>query len=268
MPQAAFFDTAPIHYIGTALQNTALSLEAREKIVVSPLSAFEVLSHLCVTRSDEVLREIQAMHKWIDPRGAGLLPWPDDAVATIGFGKRVIDDAFTQRMQTAFNVCLNAESAGSLLEEACKLKDVMDTIKVKTAEDFGRMLEAARTESPKTDWFSEPWFKGIVKRAGAEPGSRSKVEVENAFSAYREFERVKLERALRAKDYNPEKRRNDLIDAEQLIYLGDPALCFITCDKGFASVSSSAQAARIIIVPPADLADPHRIEALLRNLPH
>ena len=39
-----------------------LSAALRRKIVVSPLSAFEVLSQLTIVRADEVLREIKAMH--------------------------------------------------------------------------------------------------------------------------------------------------------------------------------------------------------------
>ena len=86
------------------------------------------------------------------------------------------------------------------------------------------------------------------------------------FSAYYEFERVKLETALQQDDYNVEKRQNDLLDAEQLIYLSSPELYFLTCDKGFARVKKSPQAARIRIVSPHDLADVTKIQALLKRI--
>jgi hypothetical protein len=98
------------------------------------------------------------------------------ALATIGFGLRAKDDEFTKRMQKAFNVCLSADSAETLKEEACRLKDVMNTMKMEKAADFGRMLEAARAESLKGDWlaggFAQALFNGIAKRAAADPNSK------------------------------------------------------------------------------------------------
>jgi hypothetical protein len=86
------------------------------------------------------------------------------------------------------------------------------------------------------------------------------------FSAYHDFERVKLERALQAKGYNAEKHQNDLLDAEQLIYLGDTTLSFLTCDIDFDRVKNSPQADRITIASPHELADVFKIENLLRRI--
>ena len=266
MPKKVYFDTVSFREIGKALENAALPDDLRENLVVSPLSAFEILSQLTITKADEVLRQIQATHNWINPKRAALLPWPDDVLANVGFGKPMKDDDFTPRMEKAFNVCLNATSAGCLQEEAGKLKDMMDAMKLRTAQDFGRLLDAARKESPKGDWFSEPWFQAIAKRAKADPKSKSAGELATTFSAYHEFERVKLETALQYKDYNVEKHQNDVLDAEQLIYLGSPELCFLTCDKGFARVNKSVQARQMLIVSPQDISDLKKIEGILRRL--
>lgn len=261
-----YFDTVSFRETGKALENAALPNDLRENLLVSPLSAFEVLSQLSIAKADEVLHQIQAIHNWINPERAALLPWPADVLANVGFGKPMKDNDFAQRMEKAFNVCLSATSAELLQEEAGKLKDVMDAMRLKTTQDFGRLLDGARKESPKGDWFSEAWFQGIAKRAEADPKSKSVSDLTTTFSAYHEFERVKLEAALRYKDYNVKKHQNDLLDAEQLIYLGSPELCFLTCDKGFARVNKSAQSARIIIVSPQDISDLGKIEALLRRI--
>lgn len=266
MPQKIYFDTVSFREIGKALENTALPDDLREHIIVSPLSAFEVLSQLTIVKADEVLRQIQAIHNWITPKKAALLPWPDDALANVGFGKPMKDDDFTPKMEKAFNVCLGATSAVPLQEEAGRLKDTMDAMKGKTAQDFAALLDAARKESPKGDWFAEAWFQAIARRSRADASSKSAHELAATFSAYHEFERVKLETALQSKDYNPEKHQNDLLDAEQLIYLGSQELNFLTCDKGFARVEKSAQAARIRIVSPNDLADVKKVEDLLRQI--
>ena len=281
MDKRVYFDTNAFRAIGKALGNAALSEDLRDRVLVSPLSAFEALSQLCTTQGEEVLRQIQAIHNWVDPKRAGLLPWPDDALGITGFGKKVMDADFTQRMQTAFNVCLAADSVESLKEEACKLRDVMDAMKLKFAQNFGRLLKAAKTEAskredskeearrqgvPATDWFSNAWFQGIVNRLGVDPNSRSIAEIESTFNAYREFERVKLLTALANENYSPERHGNDLLDAEQLVYLGSPELHFLTCDKGFARVEQSAQATRIIIVSPNDLSEREKVETQLRKV--
>jgi hypothetical protein len=266
MPQKVYFDTVSFRLIGKALENTSLPDDLREHLVVSPLSAFEVLSHLTTVEADEVLRQIQAIHNWIDPKRAGLLPWPGHVLANLGFGKPVEEDDFTFRMNHAFNICLSATSAEPLQKESGKLKDEMDAMKVRTAQEFAQLVAIARNESSKGNWFSEAWFQGIAERAKANVSLKSSQELATTFSAYYEFEQVKLERALQSKDYNAEKHQNDLLDAEQLIYLGSPALSFLTCDNGFACVNKSPQAARIRIVSPRDLADVSKIEALLRRI--
>lgn len=266
MAAKVYFDTVAFREIGRALGKSALSGDLREHLLVSPLSAFEVLSQLSITKGDEVLREIHAIHNWLNPRGAGLLPWPDDVLAHVGFGQPLKEDNFTQHMQHAFNVCLTATCADSLREEAGRLKDKMDQMKARTAEGFGRLLDTARRESPKGDWFSEAWFQGIARRVKANAGSRTSIELVRIFGAYHEFERVKLEVALQSAGYNPGKHQNDLLDAEQLIYLGCPELYFLTCDGGFKRVSKSTQAVRIRIVSPHDLANVGKVEAVLREM--
>jgi hypothetical protein len=253
MPRKVYFDTVSFRHVGCALQNAALPDDLRDYIVVSPLSAFEVLSQLTIVKGDEVLKQIQAIHHWVNPKRTVLLPWPDDALANIGFGKPMGDDDFTPKMEKAFNVCLNATSAAPLQEEAGKLKDTMDAMKLRTAQDFARLLDVAKKESPKDDWFSEAWFQGIAKRTKADPKSKTAKQLADAFSAYHEFERVKLETALQSNEYNAEKHQNDLLDAEQLIYLGDPELNFLTCDNGFKRVSKSPQSKQIVVVSQMDL---------------
>jgi hypothetical protein len=265
-----YFDTNAFRAIGRALRSSALADDLRDHVLVSPISAFEVISQLCTAEGEEVLCQIQAIHRWVDPKKARLLPWPDDALGMIGFGLSAKQDDFTQGMQRAFNVCLSVDSAETLREEACRIKDVMDAMRMKTAEDFGRMLAAGRKESTGRDWFADRYARalcnGIARRVGGEPDAKPVSEIENTFGAYFEFERVKLETALAAENYNPQKHGNDLLDAEQLVYLGSPDLHFLTCDKGFARVQQSPQATRISIVSPADLSDHARVEALLRNV--
>ncbi len=170
-------------------------------------------------------------------------------------------------MQRAFNTCLAAQSAKALQQEAGQLKDVMDRMKDKTAQDFGQLLQAVRKEGFEEEKFSRAWFGGIANRVKSDPQSRDLSEIIAALSAYHEYERGKLQTAAANANYNPEKHKNDLLDAEQLIYLSDATLCFLTCDKGFSNfVKKSSQANRVLTVSPNDLADAASVEQLLREI--
>jgi hypothetical protein len=237
-------------------------------MLLSPLTIFEVLFQLTTAEADEVLRQVHAVMNWTNPKRTGLLAWPDDALFSVWNKKPRPDDGFTARMQKAFNTCLAAESAKDLQEDAGKLKDVMDKMKAKTAQDFGRLLDAARKEGGlEGENFSKAWFQGIANRISADEKSKDMKEIVEALNVYHEFEGGKLRVALANKDYNPEKHKNDLLDAEQLIYLSDPSLCFLTCDNGFTNlVKKSPQAKRIIVVAHAKLADAATVEGLVRGI--
>jgi hypothetical protein len=266
MTKRIYFDTVAFREIGKAFADKKLATDLTDRIVVSPITAFEVLSQLSITNADEVLRQIHAVHNWCVTEGTGLLAWPDDALYGLWFGKVKADDGFTKRMQKAFNVCLASESAEALREEAGKLKDVMDGMKERSAEEFARLLEAAKKE-PLGENFSNLWFRGIASRIKADPASRPMAEMVSTLSSYHEFEETKLQVALRSKDYNPAKHKNDLLDAEQMIYLADANLHFLNCDNGFRNlVKKSPQAQRIVTVEPGDLADSGKVEALLRRI--
>ena len=172
---------------------------------------------------------------------------------------------FTERIERAFNVCLAADSAQSLQEEAGRrFKDLMDDGRKNTALNFGRLLEESRKTPLSEGAVADAWFRGIAKRVKANPASKRLSEILTKLSAYHEFEQSKLQVAIQSKEYNPAKHANDLFDAEQLIYLGDSTLCFLTCDTGFQRlVKKSPQAARIITVPPATLRNVKAVESLL-----
>jgi hypothetical protein len=268
MPGRIYFDTVAFRQVGIAFEKNALAPDLREKTLISPLSVFEVLSQLTTAEADEVLKQIHAVLNWTNPEHTGLLSWPGDALFSIWFKRAAPDDGFTQRMQKAFNACLGAQSARELQGEAGKLKDAMDEITGKTAQEFARLLEAARNEGLEGENFSIAWFQGIANRIKADPKSRNMPEIISDLNAYHEFERGKLHVALNNKDYNPEKHKNDLLDAEQLIYLSDPSLHFLTCDKGFSNlVRNSPQSKRIITVSPSELVEPVTVEALIRGIP-
>jgi hypothetical protein len=265
MPKRIFFDTVAFRELGKTFDNVSLAPDLKSRIAISPITLFELFSQLTITDADKILRQIQAARNWAEMDNVGLLPWPDDVLFEIWYGKRVQDDKFTKNMERAFNACLAADSAEQLREEATPLKDSMEKMKEQTVNAFDQLIKSARGKPLKDGQFSDAWFRGIAKRAKAEASSREMSEIIEKLSAYHEFEEVKLLTALQNKDYNPAKHANDLLDAEQLIYLCEGPLCFLTCDRGFQKVKKSSQACRIITVRPEDLSLVANVEALFRK---
>lgn len=264
MPRLVYFDTDAFHRIGQTFAKQGLAEELRERILLSPITFLEALSHLTLDSRDEILIHIQAVHNWLNPKRAGLLPWPDVAIARIGFNK-ILEDDFIDRAEKTINHCLSTDSADYFRESAGKLKDALDKIKDSTAEGFARLVELYRKDPIVGEKFSEVWVHGIAQRVKADPKSRPLPDIVAGLSAYHEFEEARLKVAASNPAYEPDK--NDLIDSEQLVYLGDPALHFITCDGGYSKrIKKSAQAARIYKVSLSELEVAGRVEALLARI--
>jgi hypothetical protein len=271
MPERVYLDTNAFRYFGVAFETATLPADLTAKILISPLSAFEVFAQLAEDDGDKVLRQIHAVRNWTNPQHSGLLPWPDDMLHQLWFGTPSVDDGFTRKMQDSFNACLVEDSVAALRAEAVKHKQVMNDFKAKAAQDFKNILDEARKEKKKSFDMTEAWFRGIANRVHADPQPSKMSEIVSALSAYHEFEDSKLAMALKTPRYNPlsKTNRNDILDAEQLVYLGDKSLCLLTCDKGFDKrVKKSEQVKRLIVVAPEELMDATKAEVLLRKTLH
>lgn len=278
-PLNIYLDTNAFRYFGIAFENVSLAPEITEKIFVSPLSAFEIFAQLGDDKpgiADLVLHQIHALRNWTNPNHAGLLPWPDVMLQMLWSQKPVQDEDFREKMQQSFNVILTADSLASLKEAALQQKQMMDDFKDTMAHDFKNMLDDLKKQQGKKGKqkakpvdTSQPWFNGVAKRAKADPSSKTRSEVQSLLGAYHEFEQSKLQTALLEPEYNPlsHKNQNDIIDSEQLIYLGDPSLCMLTADKGIkGKVMKSKQAARIVVAKPEELSDAKKAEVTLRSV--
>jgi hypothetical protein len=108
-------------YQNEAFAKGSLADDLRKKMLVSPLSAFEVLAQLpredC---GDDVLRQIKAIRNWTDPSHGRLLPWPDDWLYYVWFQQQKPDNGFAKKMGNAFSWCMTADSPTSLTEHSGK----------------------------------------------------------------------------------------------------------------------------------------------------
>ena len=111
MPAAVYFDSDVFHRIAQIFHEKGLSADLRNRIVLSPITALEVLSTLTLQRADEMLQQIHSLRNWLNREHVGILPWPGTAIALYGFGVPYDDGNFTERLARSLNVCLEAESA-------------------------------------------------------------------------------------------------------------------------------------------------------------
>jgi hypothetical protein len=201
----------------------------------------------------------------LNPKRAGLLAWPTHAIAEVGFLKKVEPDNFMKNIETTINICLATDSPEELRASASKLKDSVDRMKESTSADFTRLVEGWRKETLTSEAFTELWVYGIARRVKADPTSRPVADIVSSLSAYHEFEEQRLRVAVDNPEYKPDK--NDPLDSEQLPYLGDAKLRFLTCDGGYlARIKKSPQAAQIHKVALDDLTTVEKVETLLRQV--
>ncbi len=154
-----------------------------------------------------------------------------------------------------------------MLESAGKLKDALDTVRDTSTRQFQLLIDLYRREPLIATKFDEVWIAGLAHRLKIDANARPRDQVISALSAYYHFEKDKLTVAGQNPNYDPYKHKNDLLDSEQLVYLSDPSLQFVTCDAGFARrTHKSSQHGRIHTVPPYLLEDAEKTEALLRAI--
>ena len=137
MPAAVYFDSDVFHRIAQIFHEKGLSADMRNRIVLSPITALEVLSTLTLQRADEMLQQIHSLRNWLNREHVGILPWPGTAIALYGFGVPYDDGNFTERL--ARSLALLHDSTAARVGALFQLL-VQDT----TAQDFGLPSSAIR----------------------------------------------------------------------------------------------------------------------------
>jgi hypothetical protein len=271
MPEKVYLDTCAFRYFGIAFANVGLEPEFRNRIVLSPLSTFEIFGQLASKVGGTVLQQVHAILNWTNPKHSEMLPMPGYLLRALWFGKAPADDGDAQDWQSRFYELLNTDSVSKIKDGALKYQKMMDDFKINMGQRFKDMLDDLRKKKYKTVDITAPWLEGIAKRIDADPKSMPSSSVVDSLSAYHEYEQSKVTTALKSRHYNALSRtnQNDIIDGEQLVYLADERLCLITGDTGIARrVKNSPQLSRIITATPAQLQDAKQASALIKSITH
>jgi hypothetical protein len=265
-PPRIYFDTDTFHNFAATFKKHSLPDELRELIVFSPMTMVEVFSHLAIGSAQEVHQQIQGLVNWVNAKHAVVLPWMDAAIARIAFGVALKDDGHAKMLEQGLNVLLNCELSEVSATAKARMEE-LSLMKTEYAGHFKTTVEYFRTIPLTQDAFTEIWLASIKRRSGLESNTKPSAEIVDVLSAYHEFEYAKLKVAVENQDYNFEKHRNDLFDAEQLVYLGDTSLHFLAIDRGYRSkVLNSPLRSRIHEVSRERLSTPKNAEAVLREI--
>ena len=111
------------------------------------------------------------------------------------------------------------------------------------------------------------WLSVLARGLGIDPSRFLAADVAEALSAYHEFERQRLLVAAQDPMYNFEKSANDILDAQQLVYLADSRLSFLTGDRGYLRrIKKSQQKTRIHLLGRRPLNTADDVDAVLRAI--
>lgn len=194
------------------------------------------------------------------------MDWPHSVISDAAFGVRAAD-GFPDKIGSALNACLTADSAEELRKLAGKIKDLLDRQKNEAAEQFGRLVAAWRQKPLSPTDHRTIWVNFHAQWAGVASPTRGVDEVINSLSAHFEYHKTKLDLAVKDPNYDPFNHKNDMLDAQQLVYLAYSNRHFLTCDTGFQNfVKTSPQRTQIHTVPIDSLADEAAIVKLLTSI--
>jgi hypothetical protein len=261
----AYLDTDAFHCLGRTFQAKPLREDLRGRILLSPITFLEALTHLTLKTKEEVLAHFRAIRNWSNPRDLRLLPWPSHAIAEFAFCTCTDDLEFPSLVEGTINSCLVSESATEFHEAAGELKNLLDDHKKQKAAQFRELVNLYPAAADTGADLSLAWVRAIADRAKVSIDARPLSEVLSKLSAYHEYEQERIKVAANNASHVPDE--NDVFDSEQLVYLADPNLHFVTCDGGYLKrIKKSPQLSRIHRIPIEVLRDSTRIEGLLARI--
>lgn len=264
MSRFVYFDTDALRNIASALREASQAVDLRGHLAHSQITLLELISQIASKASGKVFEQIRALPHFTN-RKTALLPRPDDFLAGVISGSPLsVDHQNVKTRELEINACLAASSVSEIRDPAGRLKGELDKHKTEMANMLVSIVDQYRQERNK---FDDLWTDGLLKRTGLPSNICSRQSIISKLSALYEFDKHGFEAALSDVNYPATKYSNDNLDREQLIYLADQSLHFVTCDKQYSKKTvASSHSERIHTVKPEELNSPENGEKLLRHI--
>ncbi|MBI2818305.1 MAG: hypothetical protein HYX72_15345 [Acidobacteria bacterium] len=266
-----YFDTNVIRYFAQAFQTSELDASLRSRIAVSPLSIAELLAQLGGKGIQLAFEAIRAIDNWTGADSAYGLDWPQEFIKEYVFGIPIPSGARLPRVFDKLSaVCRSNPDFSSFRRTAQEIKNVWEKETRKSAETRRSntlLLRHQKINAPR-ERLLESSLKSLRAISGVSRASGNRQDILSKLSAYHELEIKTIAIALRDHNFNflSPKRMNDQVDLEQLIYLADDRLRYLTCDKGYKKLEGTPQWPRIRIEIREKLIHPQSATCILRDM--
>jgi hypothetical protein len=262
-----YTDTNVLRYFGEAFTTRSVPAELGVQLLLAPLSMLELLSQLGTDGAESAFAAVHALPRVHNPAATGMLPWSDDFFRICLFNSAPGKDTMTPSINNAVKQVLNVKGAVELLAEGTEMRAMLDRQKTESATNFINLLEGIKKEGRLEKTEDRKIFaESIARRAGMEPATVDVDFIVTALDAHYRFEQQRIEAAIANPKYNITRRANDVYDAELLIYLAEPSLHLLTCDRGFSRVQDSPQANRVHVVSAEALRNADAAIATLKQI--
>jgi len=262
-----YTDTNVLRYFAVAFENRNLADDLQGYLLLSPIAVMELISQIGTDGADEAFAAVHALPRVHNPSGTGMLPWPDDFFRISLFNLPPGKDTITPALNNAVVNVLNSTAAGDVAGDAREMRALLDGAKDEATKNFSAVLSAWRSEGPLREVEDTAIFaRSIARQAGFDEAKVDADLVAKKLDAYYLFEKGRMRIGAQNIDYNVGKHSNDVWDAEQLIYLADPTLHFLTSDKGFRRIEKSHQAKRVHVAEARCLKEAACATSLLRDI--
>jgi hypothetical protein len=246
----------------------------KAKIVLSPISALELMSQLCDDSAAQAFAAVQAMWNWL-PDQVSILDIPPIFIREGVTGHAEDAQTTFERISNALTRSIHSRSAASLREVSKELRNYLQRSRLSDAQTrrdaVVHIRENLRTQKRRTiteEELRSAFRNSIAVRAKVEPSHAGVSIFAARVEAYYQHETVRLKRAIENPKMNlvSKKRQNDLFDTEQLLYLAVPELCFLSTDgRAYAHLQDLEQGRRIYLAQPESLASFAEAQDVLRH---
>src|SRR5271170_3959235 len=196
-----------------------------------------------------------------------MLPWSDDLFRISIFGLPAGKDVITPALNNAILNVLDAEKAEDVFADGAEMRELLVAAEEEAANNFSALLDEWRSAGALGESEHRLTFaRSIARRAGFDENKVNVDAVLNALNALYAFEQSKIAVGAIEPEYNVLKHKNDIFDAELLIYLADPTLHLLTGDCGFSRTKNSSQDDRVHVASVDCLRDPKCAEQTIRDI--
>jgi hypothetical protein len=262
-----YTDTNVLRYFGEAFANTTLPDDLRDELLLAPLAVMELFSQLGTAGAADVYAAVHAFPRVHNPAASGMLPWSDDLFKISIFGLPPGENVMMPALNNAINNVLDAKCPEDLFDDGAEMRALLVATKEEAAKQFSDVLDEWRTAGVLEESEHRRIFaRSIARRAGFDEDKVDVDAVLSALNALYVFEKTRMKIGASEPEYNVLKHKNDVFDAELLIYLADPSLHLLTSDAGFSRAKNSSQGDRVHVVPADCLRDAKSAEETIRKI--